>query len=281
MTQYKEITLTASPFDPEIIAGIVWKYNPQGVEETENGLKIFAGIEDELTLEILHTEFEALKSNNLISDFELTEIIRDTKNWNKEWEDNREIIKVGKRFVIRPSFKDYTPESGEIALTIDPKMSFGTGEHATTRLVMEMLEEIVKGGERVLDVGTGTGILAIAAVKLGAASAVGVDNDDWCLENGIENITQNGVADTVKILTGELKDIPAEKFDIVLANIQKDVLIQLAGEFGAYIKPDGFLVLSGILTGDEEDIINKYSSLGYSLHKTIYMDEWICIAMKN
>lgn len=281
MTQYKEITLSSVPFDSDLLTGIIWKYNPQGIEETENSIKIFCGLGDELTISVLENEMSLLKQSGQISDYSLEEIIRDTKNWNKEWEDNREILKVGKRFVIRPSFKEYIPSEDEIVLTIDPKMSFGTGEHATTRLVMEMLEEIVKGGERVLDVGTGTGILAIAAVKLGAASATGIDNDGWCLENGMENISQNNVEESVKILTGELKDIPAEKFDIVLANIQKDVLLQLSGDFGDYIKKGGFLILSGILIGDEEDILKKYSSLGYKLYKTLYMDEWICIAMKN
>ncbi len=280
MTQYKEITLTSEPFDPEILAGVVWKYNPQGVEEIDNGLKIFAGPDDEINLAVLEDEMRSLCSVGTIKTYQLNEVIRETKNWNKEWEENREILKIGKRFVIRPSFKDYSPAGDEIVLTIDPKMSFGTGEHATTRLVMEMLEDVVKGGESVLDVGTGTGVLAIAAVKLGAKSALGIDNDDWCLENGIENITQNDVEKTVAIKTGELKDVPPEKYDIVLANIQKDVLTALAPDFGTYIKPGGTLVLSGILFSDEEDILKVYTSLGYKSDKVIRKDEWISIALK-
>ncbi len=280
MTQYKEITLTSEPFDPEILAGVVWKYNPQGVEEIDNGLKIFAGLDDEINLAVLEDEMRSLCSAGTIKTYQLNEVIRETKNWNKEWEENREILKIGKRFVIRPSFKDYSPAGDEIVLTIDPKMSFGTGEHATTRLVMEMLEDVVKGGESVLDVGTGTGVLAIAAVKLGAKSALGIDNDDWCLENGIENITQNDVEKTVAIKTGELKDVPPEKYDIVLANIQKDVLTALAPDFGTYIKPGGTLVLSGILFSDEEDILKVYTSLGYKSDKVIRKDEWISIALK-
>ncbi len=280
MTQYKEITLTSEPFDPEILAGVVWKYNPQGVEEIDNGLKIFAGPDDEINLAVLEDEMRSLCSAGTIKTYQLNEVIRETKNWNKEWEENREILKIGKRFVIRPSFKDYSPAGDEIVLTIDPKMSFGTGEHATTRLVMEMLEDVVKGGESVLDVGTGTGVLAIAAVKLGAKSALGIDNDDWCLENGIENITQNDVEKTVAIKTGELKDVPPEKYDIVLANIQKDVLTALAPDFGTYIKPGGTLVLSGILFSDEEDILKVYTSLGYKSDKVIRKDEWISIALK-
>ncbi len=280
MTQYKEITLTSEPFDPEILAGVVWKYNPQGVEEIDNGLKIFAGLDDEINLAVLEDEMRSLCSAGTIKTYQLNEVIRETKNWNKEWEENREILKIGKRFVIRPSFKDYSPAGDEIVLTIDPKMSFGTGEHATTRLVMEMLEDVVKGGESVLDVGTGTGVLAIAAVKLGAKSALGIDNDDWCLENGIENITQNDVEKTVAIKTGELKDVPPEKYDIVLANIQKDVITALAPDFGTYIKPGGTLVLSGILFSDEEDILKVYTSLGYKSDKVIRKDEWISIALK-
>ena len=207
-------------------------------------------------------------NNNFIRSFSIQKEVLEEKNWNKLWEESREVIKVTDKIVIKPSFKEYKAEAGKIVLTIDPKMSFGTGEHATTQLVLKLLEEYIKPGMNVLDVGSGTGVLAIAAVKLGAAKATAVDNDDLCYQNCMENCELNSVSDKVKVLYGNIKTVQEDNFNLILANIQKNVLIEIAGDITKKLCSGGILILSGLLRDDEEEIMQKYSSLGFKFLKS-------------
>ncbi|MDZ7624568.1 MAG: 50S ribosomal protein L11 methyltransferase [Ignavibacteriaceae bacterium] len=169
-----------------------------------------------------------LNNDKLIESFRIEKEILEDKNWNEIWEKSREVIRVSDRIVIKPTFKEYSAKPDEIVLTIDPKMSFGTGEHQTTKLILRLLEKYVTKGMKVLDVGSGTGILAIASVKLGASKAVAVDFDEICLENCKENSLLNEVSDSVEIITGEIDDVKEKDFDLILANIQKNVLLDIA-----------------------------------------------------
>ena len=123
-------------------------------------------------------------------------------------------------------------------------MSFGTGYHETTRLALKLLEKYVRKGMRVLDVGTGTGILAIASVKLGAGSAVGLDVDDWAYHNALENVMRNNVADTVRVVHGELTDIQHEMFDVIAGNLQRDLIETLLDEMKIRLASEGMLLCS-------------------------------------
>ncbi|MGB5530571.1 MAG: 50S ribosomal protein L11 methyltransferase, partial [Ignavibacteriaceae bacterium] len=174
-------------------------------------------------------------------------------------------------------FIPYTPKENEIVLTIDPKMSFGTGEHQSTKLILRLLEKYVKKGMKVFDVGSGTGILAIAAVKFGGAKAVAVDFDEVCLENCRENCLLNQVSDSVQILTGEIDNVKENDFDLILANIQRNVLLETAERIKSRLKKNGIVILSGLLEGDREAIEKKYHSLGFRTVQVKSMDEWIAI----
>jgi ribosomal protein L11 methyltransferase len=177
------------------------------------------------------------------------------QNWNEEWEKTIQPIRVGERIVIAPTWHEYQALPGQIVLTIDPKMSFGTGHHESTRLILKLLEKHLRRAKRVLDIGTGTGILAIAAVKLGAASAVAVDNDEWSYNNARENIRLNRVEGRVSIIYGEIASVPPSAFDVVLANIQRDVIEEILGEIKDRLAPGGIVLLSGLLADDREAIL--------------------------
>ncbi|MCH7974576.1 MAG: 50S ribosomal protein L11 methyltransferase, partial [Bacteroidetes bacterium] len=213
--------------------------------------------------------------------FTVKEEIIKNKNWNEEWEKNLKVVKISDRIVIKPSFREYEKKGDELVITIDPKMSFGTGEHATTRLVTLMLEKHLQKGDRVLDVGSGTGILTIAAVKLGAESALAIDNDDWCYENGKENCLLNNVESKIEIRNCEIAEVDEKNFPLIISNIQKNVLLSIAEEFMKRIKLNGTLILSGLLIEDKDDIVNKYNTVGFNLIDSKQMDEWMVLVFKS
>lgn len=173
------------------------------------------------------------------------------RNWNEEWEKTIQPITVG-RFFIHPTWSDEPPPQNCIPLVIDPKMAFGTGYHETTRLLLRLLPDHVRPGDRVLDMGTGTGILAIAALRLGVGGALGIDIDPWCFDNATENARLNTVSDRLEIRIGSTEQIPANaRFDLILANINRNILLDMAGTLTGYLSAGGILMLSGIM---EEDV---------------------------
>jgi ribosomal protein L11 methyltransferase len=200
------------------------------------------------------------------------------KNWNEEWERTIRPIRVGTRFVITPTWHTYTPSSDDIVLTIDPKMSFGTGYHETTRLVLQLMEKHLRPGIRLLDVGTGTGVLAIAGIRLGAVSAVGVDVDEWSFENAQENVRLNGVEHRVTILLGGIEQAISGEFDMIVANIQRSVIVPLLGEMQERITGDGTLILSGLLVQDREAILTALRDSGFRANDELTENEWIALA---
>lgn len=281
MRNFKEYIIHAEPFLPELLSGAFWQLDISGVVEENNYLKVFTPSDASVTTENLKEVLNSLKAQQVINDYTIDENEFEDRNWNEEWERSINVIEVSDRIVIKPSFKEYTPKEGQLILTIDPKMSFGTGEHQTTRLIIRFLEKYVKPGMRVLDAGTGTGILAIAAVKLGADSAVAFDNDEWCYDNGIENTAQNGVSDKVDIRLAETKDIPERDFDLVVANINRHILLEVGHDLKERLKSKGTLILSGLLFSDEQDIVKYYTGLGLTLIEKQQMDEWISLVMQS
>ena len=279
MKKYKEYIITAEPFNPEILNSILWELEITGTNEDVNCLRVFADMESNLNQEKISEQLQKLKQEGLLRNFNVEESVLEEKNWNEEWEKSLNVIKVSDRIVIKPSFKDYDIKADEIVITIDPKMSFGTGEHQTTKLILRLLEKYIRQGMSVLDAGTGSGILSIAAVKLGAAKALGFDTDEWCYENALENCMLNNVSDQIEIKTGDIKIVPREEYDFILANIQKNILMELTAEFSKRLKNKGIILLSGLLEEDEKDILEKYTSEGFTHLETIQMDEWIALSL--
>ncbi len=281
MKKYKEYIITADPFNPEILNSILWELDITGTNEDVNCLRVFADMESNMNLQRISEQLQKLKQEGLLRNFNVEESVLEEKNWNEEWEKSLNVIKVSDKIVIKPSFKDYDREADEIVITIDPKMSFGTGEHQTTKLVLRLLEKYIKPEISVLDAGTGSGILSIAAIKLGAEKALAFDTDEWCYENAQENCLLNNVSDQIEIKIGDIKIVPYEVYDLILANIQKNILMELPAEFSSRLKNKGIILLSGLLVGDEQDILEEYKSKGFIHLETIQMDEWIALSLSK
>lgn len=277
---FKRYKITAEPFNSEILSSILWEVDIEGISEEENFLYVFTSQDSNVSCDLIIEQLNKLKAENLVENFTVQEEIIQNKNWNEEWEKNLKVVKISDKIVIKPSFREYEKKGDELVITIDPKMSFGTGEHATTRLATLMLEKHLQKGDRVLDVGSGSGILSIVAVKLGAKSALAIDNDDWCYENGKENCLVNNVECKIEIKNCEITEVGEKDFPLIISNIQKNVLEEIAVEIKKRINKNGTLILSGLLEGDKDEVVKYYSALGFKLIDFMQMGEWIALVFK-
>ncbi len=200
------------------------------------------------------------------------------QNWNSSWEETIRPIRVTGRIVVAPTWHPFTAAPGDIVLTIDPKMSFGTGYHESTRLALLLLEKHLTPGTRVLDAGTGTGILAIASLKLGAASAVGFDIDEWSSSNAVENARLNGVSGLFTVLRGDIQAVTGAEFDMIAANIQKNVIEEMLPALAGRLAPGGTMILSGLLDTDREAIKAALAGSGLPVCDEAEEGEWIALA---
>lgn len=202
------------------------------------------------------------------------------RNWNLAWERNAGIVDATDRIIIKPSWKKLRKrDRGKIVLHIDPKMSFGTGHHETTRLCLFLLQEYVKKGGHVLDFGCGTGVLAIAAVKLGARSALAVDNDPWAINNARENVKKNRLEGKVRIAVRELARVPDRRFDTIVSNIDLPTITTTLPVLTKKLRPEGALLLSGLLTSDLSGFLDLLSHQDLVPIEIIDEDEWAAVAL--
>lgn len=281
MKKFFAYKIYTKPFDPDLLSGLMWEFQITGLLENDDHISVFTSDNSSANENQFNSSLMKLKNEKLIDSFRIEKEILEDKNWNEIWEKSREVIRVSDRVLIKPTFQEYSAKPDEIVLTIDPKMSFGTGEHQTTKLILRLLEKYVQKEKKVLDVGSGTGILAIAAVKLGASIAVAVDFDEICLENCKENCVLNGVENSVEGLTGEIDVVKENDFDLILANIQKNVLLEIAEKIKSKLKSDGIVILSGLLETDKDAIEEKYHSIGFKTKFIDTKDEWIALVFSS
>jgi len=198
-------------------------------------------------------------------------------NWNEEWEKNFSPINVEDKVLIRAEFHDPDPTMHEIV--IQPKMSFGTGHHPTTHLMIQQMLEMDFEGKKVLDMGCGTSVLAIFAKQKGAAEVTAIDIDEWSVENSIENAQRNGV--DLKISQGTAENLGNEMFDIILANINRNILISDIPAYVSVLNNGGKLLLSGLCFFDVNDILEVCTSQGLILENKQQREEWISLLLKK
>jgi ribosomal protein L11 methyltransferase len=211
---------------------------------------------------------------------QVTEAIMPKVNWNEEWEKNYDPIEVGDQVYVRASFHQTRPEF-RYEILINPKMSFGTGHHATTFLMLSHQLTIDHAGKRVLDIGAGTGILAIMAHQLGAGHIEAFDIDEWCVENGNENFDLNGMSG-VRMGMGTVREVkPQGEFDIVLANINKNVLLDEMEVYATLVKSNGYLLLSGFYEHDVLDIAEKAFQFGFVEKEVQSKDDWAALILEK
>ncbi len=198
----------------------------------------------------------------------------EAQNWNAAWESDFEEVEVRGEVLIRAPFHPERIGYAGMEVIIQPKMSFGTGHHSTTQLMIESLLDGEIEGKRVLDMGSGTGVLAIVAAKLGASNILAVEIDDMAEESVRENIELNGVTEKIESICGDARAIEGREFDIVLANINRNILLADMEAYVATMPNGGKLVMSGFLAEDVEILTKKAQSLGYSLTRHRTNDVW-------
>ena len=216
-------------------------------------------------------------SSGLIVDFSITQVPE--QNWNELWESNFEPGIVEDFCTVRAAFHQI-PVTTPYEIIITPKMSFGTGHHATTQLVMKMMQGIDFKGKSVLDFGSGTGVLAILAEKLGASQVIAIDNDDWAVNNAIENVQVNGCT-AVLVKKASVSDIEGDIFDVILANINRHILIENMLVMEQKLKVGGVLVMSGLLSGDGDIIASSASIASLIIDNQLDMNGWIALRAKH
>ena len=232
---------------------------------------------DENPAEILPLFKERLEASGVEYKLETSGI--EQEDWQNAWKKYYHAMDIGQRLAIVPGWETY--DTDRIVITMDPGMAFGTGTHETTSLCLETLDSMVNGGERVLDIGTGSGILAIAALKLGAAEAEGVDIDPMCVRTAGENAARNGVADRFKVLVGDLSDKASGQYNIITANIVAAAILSLAPHVPVLMAPGARFIASGIIDERRDEVITGLKAAGLEPIEVKEKRGWVCIICKK
>lgn len=204
------------------------------------------------------------------------------QDWNQQWARSVRPIRIGKRIVIRPSWEPVALQAQDIEIVLDPKQAFGTGHHATTRMLLEWLEDFIHGGESVLDVGAGSGILAMVALKLGAASALGVECDPVAVDCARDYAIENGCGNNLELRCGTLDEVDRQRAlrpDLVLANLDRQTLLLLCDALAQYVSHGARLLLSGILLDQEQEIVEAFSKVGAMSCQRREQEGWVALEM--
>ena len=225
-------------------------------------------------LDLLHARLSAAEL-----DYKLDTAGVEQEDWETGWKAYYHALTIGDRLAIVPSWEEMDTDRQIIRL--DPGMAFGTGTHETTALCLDTLDKLVKGGERVLDIGTGSGILAIAALKLGATEAEGVDIDPMCVRTAGENARLNGVEDHLKVLIGDLSDKATGKYNIVLANIVANAILHLAPAVPPLMAPGAVFIASGIIDERKDEVIEGLKKAGLVVDTVREDNGWVALICHN
>lgn len=271
-----QINVHCDPPFREILIAEMGELDFETFMETEVGFEAYIQ-EENFSHPALQTLFNRYRKQTRIW-YELKKIPRE--NWNEEWEKNYDPIAVGDQIFVRATFHEARPEV-PYEIIINPQMSFGTGHHETTHQLLALQLEVDHKGKKVLDVGSGTGILAIMAAKLGAKSVAATDIDDWCIENALENFGLNEIeADFVK--QGTIHELQIEgQYEIILANINTHVLLDEMAEYNKLLVDKGHLFLSGFYESDKPQILEMASSLGLKEVKSTTEKNWVALLLQK
>lgn len=256
------VSMRVTPEELELAQLRLWDLGATGLEERDQ-TTLASSSDDELVTLVASFGNEVLAEralDDVKKDFEAELSYLADINWAVEWRRGFGPRRIGRRLLLQPSWETTDSARGEVVVTIDPENAFGSGDHETTRLVLGALDQRIRGGERLLDVGCGSGVLSIAALRLGAASAVGVDIDEDAVTVARRNAELNGVDAGFEVSTTPLAEVDG-LYDVVLANIETRVLVHMSDELSARVAPSGFLVLSGILREERETIVAACGSM--------------------
>ena len=272
---YSGIHLTLNPLTTdylELLSAMLDLHDFEGITEIENGLIGYMA-EVDFYVEMLFEIRDVLNKAGCYIDWQIEQI--PSQNWNALWESNFEPVLIGDHCIIRAPFHDPFNDI-PIRITIEPKMSFGTGHHQTTRLMIEHMLECEFTGKKVLDMGCGTGVLGILASKLGALDVYCLDIDPWAHTNTRENIARNG-AENMHAIQGGKESIPDKKFDFILANINRNVLMDQMPHYASITERGSKLLISGFLEEDAGVFIQNALSKDFSYKRSKVLNGWMSV----
>ena len=209
------------------------------------------------------------------------ESVQDDQEWLYKWQEYFKPTKVSDRIVVKPTWEEYEAKDNELIVEIDPGMAFGTGIHETTSMCIQALEKYLGAGQTVLDVGCGSGILSIAAARLGAQAALGIEIDTDAVENAKRNVDQNGLSDTIQIRYGDLTKGVDYKADIVVANLMAELVMMLTPDVCKHLNPNGIYITSGILNEKEKMVSESIRNAGFEIIETLHKNDWCAIVARR
>ena len=273
--EYVQVTLTCLEEYREILIAELAAIGFDSFLETETGIEGYA-LQEQFSRDSFDEVISTYRESAALT---VAEGILPKVNWNEEWEKNYDPIEVGKLVYVRASF--HSPQPGfQYEIVINPKMSFGTGHHATTFQLLSLQGKIDHQGKRVLDVGSGTGILAIMAHLLGANEVEAFDIDSWCVDNGNENFELNGLSTQMGL--GTIREVnPKGPYELILANINKNVLLDELAIYTSLLAPHGILLLSGFYSEDIDDLNQAASLNGLRLTTQSIKDNWAALEFQK
>lgn len=265
-----------------------WDYIDESMVGTSDGtvvIKAYLSSDSSLgeKLSLIKDKINWLKNRDLgvdlgSLDIELTSVREE--DWSNTWKKYYKPMKVSDRIVIKPSWETYNKKKGQVILTLDPGMAFGTGTHETTMLCMQAIDQYIRPDHSLIDIGCGTGVLSIGALLLGAKAATAIDLDGNAVEIARKNAQINKVLDRMTLVHGNLLDEIEGSYDIVVANIIADVIIELSQYVTNYIKAGGLFISSGIIHERLDEVIEQIESVGLILEKVEKMGEWAMVVSR-
>jgi len=265
-----------------------WDYIDESMVETSDGtvvIKAYLSSDSSLgeKLSLIKDKINWLKNRDLgvdlgSLDIELTSVREE--DWSNTWKKYYKPMKVSDRIVIKPSWETYNKKKGQVILTLDPGMAFGTGTHETTMLCMQAIDQYIRPDHSLIDIGCGTGVLSIGALLLGAKAATAIDLDGNAVEIARKNAQINKVLDRMTLVHGNLLDEIEGSYDIVVANIIADVIIELSQYVTNYIKAGGLFISSGIIHERLDEVIEQIESVGLIIEKVAKMGEWAMVVSR-
>ncbi len=287
--RYIVLTVTAPADAAEAVAALLWEARTGGVIQ-EDGPGVAVTLRAYLplaaaregALETIRTRLAGLPALGLTASAPAlhTEEIADDA-WASAWKEHFRPFRVGRRILLVPSWETPAPGPGDVVIRLDPGMAFGSGLHASTQLCLALLEERLRPGDRVADVGTGSGILGIAAALLGAGRIVAIDEDPIAVRVATANVASNGVADRVWVTAGDLLEPVADPVDLVLANLTAGVLEAMAGAVPSRLRPGGLIVASGIIDAGLADVSAAFARAGLFVDETRALEEWRALVARR
>lgn len=276
---YWEFSFNLKPRQPwsEVLVAELGELGFDSFVDTDLGVKAYVAedvYEEETVHDLIH---DYMNRDELELTFEKQFI--PAQNWNEAWESSFEPVQVGNELLIVAPFH-HIEQPAKYTIIIEPKMSFGTGHHHTTRLMAQSLLNFEDLPGNILDMGCGTGVLAILAEKLGAKNIIAIDIEDWAYENAYENAERNGCS-SIQVLKGDSRLLEGKTFDMILANINKNVLIQDLNVYAACLNVNGLLILSGFFSSDNQILVDSAKKTNLALINAMSEENWSCLHFKK